>query len=121
VESIRVLIAYESRLLRGLVRTIVSSHNDFEVVGEVQDEARIILALEQNQADFLIVEQAEPGRRPAICEKVFGKWPHMRILAVASGSEQSTLYWAEREIRSVAVETCEEGVVGALRGQVGSC
>ncbi len=103
------------------MRTIVSSHNDFEVVGEVRDESGIVLALEQNQADCLIVEQEELGKRPAICELVFGKWPHMRILAVASGSEQSTLYWAAREIRSVPVETCEEGVVGALRGDVGSC
>lgn len=121
MESTRVLIAYESRLARQLVRTIVSRYEDFEVIGEIEDESGILPAIEQNPADFLIVEQEESGQPPAICERVLARWPHMRILAVASGSEKSTLYWVSMEIRSVPVETCEEGVINALRGKIGSC
>lgn len=121
VVNIRVVIAYESRLARELVRTIISTHADFEVVGEVQNEADIIPAIEQHQADCLIVEQEELDKRPAICDPVFEKWPRMRVLALASGSERSTLYWFAREIRSASAETCEEGVINALRSKVESC
>jgi DNA-binding NarL/FixJ family response regulator len=118
VEKIRVLIAYESRLDRELIRAIVVRHADFEVVGEIQDEWAILAAIEQNQADCLILEQGSPGRRPAICDSVFQRAPHMRILTVASGREESTLYWVSAEIHTALIETSEEGVLNALRGKV---
>jgi len=120
VERVRVLIAHESRLARELVRAIVSGHADFEVVGEVQDEREISSAIEQNEADCLIIERSETSERPEICDVLFRRWPHMKILAVASGSEDSALYWVSREICAARVETSEEGVLNALRsGKVG--
>jgi phosphopantetheine adenylyltransferase len=102
------------------VRTIVSGQEDFEVVGEIRDEAGILSGIEETDADCLIVAQEKFGRRPAICESVLRKSPHLRILAVASGSEESTLYWASTAIRSSRIETSEEGVLKALRSTVGS-
>jgi DNA-binding NarL/FixJ family response regulator len=120
VERIRVEIAYESRLARELVRGIVSRHADFEVVGEIQEERGILPAIEHDQPDCLILEQGQSDRRPAICDFVFRRFPHMKILTVASGSEMSTLYWVSTEICSARIETSEEGVLSALRSRVGS-
>ena len=118
MEKIRVLIAYQSRLARELVRTIISRQEDLEVVGEIQDEPGVLSAVEQNQADCLIIEQEKLDQRPAIRDAVLRRSPEIKILAVASGTEKSTLYWVTREIRSVPVETSEEGVLDALRGKV---
>jgi DNA-binding NarL/FixJ family response regulator len=120
MEKIRVLIAYPGRLDRELIRGVVSRHADLEVVGEAQEEGGILPTIEQRQADCLIIEQEKSGKRPAICDFVFRRSPQMKILAIASGSEQSTLYWTSLEIRSARVETSEEGVLNALRGSVGT-
>ncbi len=117
MEKIRVLIAYESRLIRELMRGIVSRHADFEVVGEIEEERQILPTIEENRANCLIIEQGKSDLRPAICDSVFRRSPHMKILTVASGSEESMLYWASTEIHSARVETSEEGVLNALRNR----
>ena len=104
--------------MREVMRTALSRHADMEVVGEIEDEIEILPALEQTHAECLIIAQEEFGRRPAICDSVFDKFPHMKILAVAPGSDDSVLFWVFMEIRLSRIETSEEGVINALRGHV---
>ena len=118
MEKVRVLVANRPRLMREVMRTALSRHVDMEVVAEIEDEIEILPALERTHAECLIIAQEEFGRRPAICDIVFDKFPHMKILAVAPGSDDSVLYWIFMEIRLSRIETSEEGVINALRGQV---
>jgi DNA-binding NarL/FixJ family response regulator len=103
--------------MRELVQATLSDHPDIEVVGEIQDEPEILPAIDQTHADCLIIAQEESGNRPSICDFVLEKYPHMKILAVAPGGDDSMFYWVSMEIRSSRVETSEEGVLNALRGK----
>jgi DNA-binding NarL/FixJ family response regulator len=103
--------------MREAVRTALSRHADLEVLGEIEDELEILPALERTQADCLIIAQEESDR-PPICDVVFDKYPHMKILAVAPGSGDSVVYWVSREIRLSRIETSEDGVVNALRSNL---
>lgn len=116
VERIRVLVANRPRIMRSLVRAALSDHPDIEVVGEVQDEPEILPAIDQTHADYLIIAQDRAGTRPTICDFVLEKYPHMKVLALARGREESAFYWISREIRSSQVETSEDGVLNALLG-----
>jgi hypothetical protein len=116
VDRVRVLVANRPRLMREAVRTALSRHTDMEIVGELEDELEILPAIERTQAHYLIIAQEEFGRRPAICDIVFEKYPHIKILAVAPGSDDSVFYWVFREIRLSRIETSEDGVINALRG-----
>jgi len=118
VDKVRVLVANRPRLMREAVRTALSRHADMEVVGEIEDELEILTALERTQAHCLIIAQEELGRRPAICDFVFDRYPHVKILAVAPGSDDSVFYWVFMEIRLSRIETSEEGVINALRGNL---
>ena len=104
--------------MREAVRTALSRHTDMEVVGEIEDELEILPAIERTQAHCLIIAQEEFGRRPSICDSVFDKHPHVKILAVAPGSEDSVFYWVFMEIRLSRIETSEDGVISALRGNL---
>jgi DNA-binding NarL/FixJ family response regulator len=115
MDKVRVLIANRPPLMREVVRTALSRHADIEVVDEIEDELEILPALERSQADCLIIAQEEFGK-PPICDFVFDKYPHMKILAVAPGSGDSVFYWVFMEIRLSRIETSEEGVINALRG-----
>jgi DNA-binding NarL/FixJ family response regulator len=118
MEKVRVLVANGPRLMREVVRTALCRHADMEIVGEIEDELEILPAIERTQADCLIIAQEEFGRRPAICDNVFDDYPHMKILAVAPGSDDSVFYWVFMEIRLSRIETSEEGVINALRGNI---
>ena len=103
--------------MREAVRTALSRHADMEVLGEIEDELEILPALERTHADCLIIAQEECDR-PPICDVVFDKYPHVKILAVAPGSGDSVVYWVSREIRLSRIETSEDGVVNALRSNL---
>ena len=118
MDKVRVLVANRPRLMREAVRTALSRHPDMEVVAEIEDELDILPAIERTQAHCLIVAQEEFAKRPPICDFVFDKYPHMKILAVASGSDDSVFYWVSMEVRLSRIETSEEGVINALRGNL---
>lgn len=104
-------------MMRELVRAALSDHAGIEVVGEVQDEPEILPAIDQTHADYLIIAQDKAGSRPTICDFVLEKYPHMKVLALARGREESACYWVAKEIRSSRVETSEDGVLDALLGK----
>ena len=118
MNKIRILIANRPPLMREAVRTALSRHDDLEIVGELEDEREILPAIDRTKAQCLVTAQEEFGKRPAICDVVFEKYPHMKILAVAVGSDDSVFYWMFMEIRLSRIETSEEGVINALRGNL---
>jgi DNA-binding NarL/FixJ family response regulator len=118
MEKIRILVANQPRLMRDIVCTALSRHADMDIVGEIEDELEILPALERTQPHCLIIGQEKYGVRPAICDAVFGKYPHVKILAVAPGRDDSSFYWTSMDIHLSRIETSEEGVLNALRGKL---
>jgi DNA-binding NarL/FixJ family response regulator len=104
--------------MREAVRAVLSRHDDLEVVGELEDEREILSAIDRTKAQCLVTAQEEIGKRPAVCDVVFEKYPHMKILAVAPGGDDSVFYWMFMEIRLSRIETSEQGVINALRGNL---
>jgi len=114
--NVRVLVANRPRLIRELLLATISDQPDIEVVGEVQNEADILCAVEQQQPDFLIVALDNPQSRPAVCDVLLEKFPNMKILALAPERNSSVFYWASIDIHSFDVEASEEGILDVLRG-----
>ncbi|HKT11373.1 MAG TPA: hypothetical protein VJW77_06055 [Terriglobia bacterium] len=114
--NIRVLVANRPRLIRELLLATIADQPDIEVVGEVQNEADILGAVEEEQPDFLIVALDNPLSRPAVCDILLEKFPSMKILAVAPERNSSVFYWASIDIHSFDVEASEEGILNVLRG-----
>jgi chemotaxis response regulator CheB len=117
VQTIKVLVANRPRLMRELVLATISDQPDIEVVGVLEDEAVILESVEQAHPDFVIVALDESEQRPAICDVLLERFPRLRILALAAERNSTILYWASLSIRSNQVETSEEGILSALRGQ----
>jgi len=114
--NIRVLVANRPRLIRELLLATIADQPDIEVVGEVQNEADILGAVEQEHPDFLIVALDNPQSRPAVCDILLEKFPSMKILALAPERNSSVFYWASIDIHSFDVEASEEGILNVLRG-----
>jgi chemotaxis response regulator CheB len=117
VEKIRVVVANRPRLMRELVLATIADQPDIEVVGEAENDQEITEMIERTRPDFLIIAREEPEDRPGLCGFLLGRYPGMRILAISSGQQNSTYFWAFVDIRSRSIQTSEEAILGVVRNR----
>ena len=115
MKRVRVLIANRPRLMRELVMATISDQPDIEVVGEVADEGNLTEVVEQVQPDVLILAMDEPLKRVSQCGFLLGRYPQMRILALAPEQNLGIFYWAIVDIRTKPLESSEAGILNAVR------
>ncbi len=115
MKRVRVLVANRPRLMRELVMATISDQPDIEIVGEVADEDQLVEAVEQVQPDVLILAMDEPEKRVGQCGFLLGRYPQMKILALAPEQNRGTYYWASIDIRTKPVESSEAGILNAVR------
>jgi AmiR/NasT family two-component response regulator len=101
--------------MRELVMATISDQPDIEVVGEVADEENLTEAVEQVQPDVLILAMDEPVKRVGQCGFLLGRYPQMRILALAPEQNLGIFYWAIVDIRTKPLESSEAGILSAVR------
>jgi len=117
MEKIRVLIANHPRLMRDLVFATISDQPDMELVGEVAGDDNIENAMVACKPDFIIIFAEKLDERPAICSELLAHNPQARILALAPERNMGEFFWAVTDIKSMRVESSEEGILNALRGK----
>jgi chemotaxis response regulator CheB len=115
VKRVRVLVANRPRLIRELVMATISDQPDIEIVGEVADEDQLIEVVDQVQPDVLILAMDDPEKRVGQCGFLLGRYPQMKILALAPEQNRGTYYWASIDIRTKPVESSEAGILNAVR------
>ncbi len=115
MKRVRVLVANRPRLIRELVMATISDQPDIEIVGEVADEDHLIEVVEQVQPDVLILAMDEPEKRVGQCGFLLGRYPQMKILALAPEQNRGIYYWASIDIRTKPVESSEAGILNAVR------
>lgn len=115
MKRVRVLVANRPRLIRELVMATISDQPDIEIVGEVADEDQLIEVVEQVQPDVLILAMDEPEKRIGQCGFLLGRYPQMKILALAPEQNRGVYYWASIDIRTKPVESSEAGILNAVR------
>jgi DNA-binding NarL/FixJ family response regulator len=115
VDKIRVVVANRPRLMRELVSATICDQPDMEVVGEAQSETEITELVDRFRPDFLIIALEEPDPRPGLCGFLLGRYPQMRVLALAPEQNTGIFYWAFVDIRTRRIQTSEEEILNALR------
>ena len=115
MRKIRVLVANRPRLMRELVLARIADQPDIEVVGETQNESEIAELVDTTRPDFLIIALDQTAGRPELCGFLLGRYPGMKVLAVAPQENSSILYSAFVDIRAKQVENSEQGLLKSLR------
>lgn len=114
-EKIRVLIANPTRIWRDLLYDIIRKEPDIEVVGDVRDDNAIVSVTERTNPDCLIVPLDEPSAM-AICNEVFSKRPHVRIVAIGEKADIIAIRWRteEGDVRCTYTAASQEAILRAL-------
>lgn len=119
MKRVRVLVANRPRLMREMVIETISDQPDIEVVGEVVNDKDLNEIVEQTLPDVLILSLEEPEKPLGQCGFLLGRYPRMRILALAPEQNKGVYFWAMVDIRNKPVESSEAGVLGAIREKPG--
>ena len=115
MKRIRVLVANQPRLIRELTLATIADRPDIEVVGEVGNQEDLTDAVEQSRPDVLIVAMDEREKFRVQCGFLLGRYPEMRIIALAPEQNRAQFYWAFVDIRSQSLESSEAGLLAAVR------
>ena len=115
MKRVKVLVANRPRLMREIVLATISDQPDIEIVGDIEQTANLTEIVEQVQPDVLIVALDDQENRAGECGFLLGRYPRMRILALAPEQNRGILYWAIVDIRTNPVESSEAGILSALR------
>lgn len=115
MKRIRVLIANQPRLMRELICGTIADQTDIELVGEVGREQDLADAVAGTRPDVLIIAMDDRNRYHAQCGFLLGRYPEMRIVALESEKNRALLYWAVLDVRSMPLESSEEGILHAVR------
>jgi chemotaxis response regulator CheB len=101
--------------MRELVLATIADQPDIDVVGEVRNENELMDTIEEAQPDVVILALDEPEKRTAQCGFLLGRYPQMRVLALAPEQNRGTIYWAIVDVRTRPLESSESGILSALR------
>ena len=117
MQKIRVLVANRPRLMKDLVLATIRDQPDIEVVGETEDEDEITELVEHTRPDYLIIALQDPEIRPGLSGFLLGRYPQMKILALAAERNSGMFFWAFIDIRSMRVESSENAILSVLRNK----
>jgi len=117
MQRIRVLIATQPRLMRELISATIADQPDIELVGEVGRQENLTEAVDQTRPDVLIVAIDDRDKYRAQCGFLLGRYPQMKILALAPEQNRALFFWAIVDIRSKSLESSEAGILDAMRQQ----
>jgi len=115
VKRVRVLVANSPRLMRELVLAVLADQPDIEVVGELQNDNELAEAVEEARPDILILALDDANKRVAQCGFLLGRYPQMKILALAPEENRGMFCWATVDVRTKPLESSEAGILSALR------
>jgi DNA-binding NarL/FixJ family response regulator len=115
MKRVRVLVANQPRLIRELIMTTIADQPDIELIGEIGRQSDLTHAVEQARPDVLILAIDDRDNYRAQCGFLLGRYPDMRILALAPHENRAQFYWAVVDIRSKPVESSENAILDAVR------
>ena len=115
MNRIRVLIANQPRLMRELISATIADQPDIELVGEVGKQEDLAEAVAETRPDVLIVPMDDRDKYRVQCGFLLGRYPEMKILALAPEQNRALFYWAIVDIRSKPLESSEAGILDAMR------
>lgn len=89
MDSCRVVLANQPRLLRGLLSRVLAKAPDVKVVSEELDLAKLSATVDRENADWVIVSLWRHGELPTPLERLLAEHPTTCLLGMAADGSQA--------------------------------
>ena len=111
---VKVLLANGPEALRTSLATFLQQQSDIEIVGTVLDPIELLVAVEDTQADVVVVTLPDTGEMPGICSHLLHEYPQLLILALSPDRTRACVYRQTITVEPLA-DISDEGILAALR------
>lgn len=95
-----VILAYEPRLLREMLRRVIGKTSTLEIVGEITDLAQLLALVEETDAQCVITSLSGDGEAPDVVDSLLAAHPSVCVLAVANDGSQARIKCADASKRA---------------------
>lgn len=95
MQPTRVILANEPRLLREMLKRVITRAPELQVVGEVTDPTELSPLLRQTHAQWIIVSLWPEGLVPSAIESLLVEHSSVRVLGMAGDGSQARIKRAE--------------------------
>src|SRR5215510_7046769 len=112
--SLKVLLANGPEALRTGLATMLEQQSDIEVVGTVLDPIELLVAVEDTQADIVVVTLPDSGEMPGICSHLLHEYPQLLILALSPDRTRACIYRQAITVEPLA-DISDGGILTAVR------
>jgi DNA-binding NarL/FixJ family response regulator len=112
--AVKVLLANRPEALRISLATLLQQQSDIEVVDTVLDLIELLIAVEDTQADVVVVTLPDSGEIPGICSHLLYEYPQLLILALSSARTRACVYRQAITVEPLA-DISDEGILTAVR------
>jgi len=111
---VRVVLANRPCALRARLAELLQHQSDIEVAGTGLDPVKLLIAVEDTQADVVVVTLPDSGDMPGICSHLFHEYPQLLILALSSARTRACVYRQAITVEHLA-DTSDAGILSAVR------
>jgi len=113
-QPVKVVLATRSHVLRRYLEELLQHQSDVEVIGTVLDPVKLLMTVEDTQADVVIVTLPSSGKMPGICSHLLYEYSQLLILALSSDRTKARVYRQVITVEHLA-DTSDEGILLAIR------
>ncbi len=89
MNTIRVLLAVDSPMLRELLKDRIQPQRDIEVVGEAADPVDLLLAVRATDADVVIHTWPESTEAPGICSHLLTEYAGLLVIGIPPDEDRA--------------------------------
>lgn len=91
MQTSRVILANESRLLRGILQRVITKIPGLQIVGEITDLADLSPLINQHKAQWVIVSIWPEGRVPGAIQSLLVDHSSLCVLGLAADGSQAKI------------------------------
>lgn len=106
-------------MLVDIVKSIIASHEDIKVIGELAGRDELLEAATRTQADVLVLGKTATGDNDDYCTLLYGR-PQLKILAITADGRRGFLHELQPRVMSLG-EVSPASLIDAIRGTASSC
>jgi DNA-binding NarL/FixJ family response regulator len=116
-----ILLADPQYVARVGLRSILSQHARWQIVGEVEKEEELYLFLQDNQPDIVIIDYKHEGKfGPTVIADVSARFPGIKMIAISDDDDKQSIFRVlESGVSSFLTKSCDaQEITDALQATI---
>jgi DNA-binding NarL/FixJ family response regulator len=114
MQTIKVLLASRPKMLSDVIKNLIDSQQDMELLGEVFDPIELLIAVRTTQVDAVIVTPLDLEVESRICHHLLAQNPQLKIVTLSAKGDAAFLYELNSRKKYID-EPSGQSILGAIR------